>query len=268
MRTYEQLHMEVDASRGPGAGFRTSMVLAVLIGASFYLSELRPAVLFSTDGFGAAASFLTGLFPPNFSPDFLRLVARATLETVAIGIAGTTLAIVIGTILGPLGSARVMGTRTVTTPIRIFLSFIRSVPDLVWAVFFVRIVGLGPFAGVLAIGVSYGGILSKMYGELLDAAPRAPIEAIAGIGAGRSGQFVYAILPQAWHDLVGYSMYRWECAVRSAALLGIVGAGGLGQEIEISMRMFEYSEVSTIILALILIVIGIDRISAMVRRAS
>ncbi len=244
------------------------MVLAVLIAASLYLSELRPSVIFSMAGIAAAAQFLGGLFPPNTSPDFLRLVARATLETVAIGVAGTTLAITFATLLGPFGASSVMGTRTVTTPTRFLLSFVRSVPDLVWAVFFVRIVGLGPFAGVLAIGVSYGGILGKMYGELLDAAPRAPIEAIAGVGAGRTGQFVYAILPQAWHDLVGYSMYRWECAVRSAALLGIVGAGGLGQEIEISMRMFEYSEVSTIILALILIVIGIDRISALVRRVS
>ena len=172
------------------------MVLAVLIAASLYLSELRPSVIFSMAGIAAAAQFLGGLFPPNTSPDFLRLVARATLETVAIGVAGTTLAITFATLLGPFGASSVMGTRTVTTPTRFLLSFVRSVPDLVWAVFFVRIVGLGPFAGVLAIGVSYGGILGKMYGELLDAAPRAPIEAIAGVGAGRTGQFVYAILPR------------------------------------------------------------------------
>ncbi len=268
MRTYEQLHLEVDSSHGQASGIRTSIVLAVLIGASFYLSELKPSVVFSSSGLRSAGEFLGGLFPPNLSPDFILLVMRATLETVAIGIAGMTLAIAIGTILGPLASSSVMASRTATAPTRFLLSFIRSVPDLIWAVFFVRIVGLGPFAGVLAIGASYGGILGKMYGELMDATPRAPIEAVAGLGAGRSGQFVYAILPQAWHDLVGYSMYRWECAVRSAALLGIVGAGGLGQEIEISMRMFQYSEVSTIILALVLIVVGIDRISAVVRRAS
>ena len=267
MQTYEQLRLPAEASAlHESSGFRTSLILTLVIGVSLFLSELTPSRVFSLDGMRYGGEFLTGLFPPDFSPSFLALVGGAALETAAIGIAGITLAIVFGSVLGPLSSHSVMGSNLVPNLSRVFLSFVRSIPDLIWAVFFVRLVGLGPFAGVLAIGISYGGILGKMYGELIDAAPCPPVEALRGAGAGRTGQLVFALLPQAWADLVGYSMYRWECAVRSAALLGIVGAGGLGQEIDISMRLFRWGEVSTMILAMILIVVWIDRVSAALRR--
>ena len=269
MQTYEQLRLSDKASAlQESSGFRTSLILALVIGVSLFLSELTPSRVFSLEGIRAAGEFLTGLFPPDFSPSFLALVGGAALETVAIGIAGITLAIVFGSVFGPLSSHSVMGSNLAPRLSRVLLSFIRSIPDLIWAVFFVRLVGLGPFAGVLAIGISYGGILGKMYGELIDAAAHLPVEALRGAGAGRTGQLVFALLPQAWSDLVGYSMYRWECAVRSATLLGIVGAGGLGLQIDLSMRLFRYGEVSTMVLAMILIVLGIDRVSASLKRIS
>lgn len=259
MRLYEQLRIDQAVAGRDGSEFAPTIALAALVLVSMYVSELTPAKLFSADGWTAARDFFAGLFPPETSIAFLQLAGRAALETLAISIAGITLAILVGAVVAPFGTS---------TPVRALLALLRSIPDLIWAVFFVRIVGLGPFAGVLAIGVSYGAVLGKIYTELMDSAPRAATEALRATGAGRAGQLLFGIIPQAWADLTGYSLYRWECAVRSAALLGIVGAGGLGQEIELSMRMFKYSEVTTMVGMLIVMVLVIDKISSRIREAA
>jgi phosphonate transport system permease protein len=141
-----------------------------------------------------------------------------------------------------------------------------AIPDVVWALMFVRVVGLGPFPGVLAIGVSYGGMLGKIYAEILESSPEGPIEALHAAGAGKAALLVYGFLPQVFAHMVSYSLYRWECAIRSAAILGLVGAGGLGQQIELSMRMFEYHETGTILLIVFLLVTAVDHLSTMIRK--
>lgn len=259
MRLYEQLRIDEPLPLRDTSGLWPSLVLAAIVAVSMYVSELTPARILSGAGWKAAADFLSGLFPPEVSVEFLKLAGRAAAETLAISIAGITFAILFGGLVSPFGSR---------VAVRGMLSLIRSIPDVIWAVFFVRIVGLGPFAGVLAIGISYGAILGKIYSELMDSAPQPAIDALTGLGAGRLGQLIFAIVPQAWSDLTGYSLYRWECAVRSAALLGIVGAGGLGQEIELSMRLFKYSEVTTMVAMLIVMVLAIDWISTRIREAS
>jgi phosphonate transport system permease protein len=147
------------------------------------------------------------------------------------------------------------------------LNLCRSIPDVVWALMFVRVVGLGPFPGVLAIGVSYGGMLGKIYAEILESSPEGPIEALHAAGAGRFAILIYGFLPQVFPNLLSYSLYRWECAIRSAAILGLVGAGGLGQQIELSMRMFQYHETSTILLIVFALVTGVDHLSTVIRRS-
>jgi phosphonate transport system permease protein len=132
---------------------------------------------------------------------------------------------------------------------------------------FVRAVGLGPFPGVLAIGVSYGGMLGKVYSEILENLAVQPSEALQATGATRWKVLVYGMLPQAMPHLVSYSLYRWECAVRASAILGFIGAGGLGQQIELSMRMFNFSEVLTLVLILFLLVAAVDFVSARARKA-
>jgi len=150
---------------------------------------------------------------------------------------------------------------------RMLLNLCRSIPDVVWALMFVRVVGLGPFPGVLAIGVSYGGMLGKIYAEILENSHEGPIEALHAAGVGKFGLLVYGFLPQACTSLVSYSLYRWECAIRSAAILGLVGAGGLGQQLEISMRMFQYHETSTILIIVFVLVTAVDHLSSWVRKA-
>jgi phosphonate transport system permease protein len=146
------------------------------------------------------------------------------------------------------------------------LSVFRSIPEFVWAFMFVRAVGLGPFPGALAIGVAYGGMLGKVYSEILEGVNPRPLETLQAAGAGRLALVAYGVIPQALPAFVSYSLYRWECAIRASAILGFVGAGGLGQQLELSMRMFNFHEVLTLLGLLWLLVAGVDTLSGVVRR--
>jgi phosphonate transport system permease protein len=151
--------------------------------------------------------------------------------------------------------------------VRGLLVVLRSVPELIWALVFVRVVGLGPAAGVLAIALTYGGMLGKVYGEILESGDPHVTLALLRNGAGRVQAFFYGMLPQNAAELTSYTVYRWECAIRSSAVLGFVGAGGLGQQMDSSMKMFNGAEVSTMLLVFIALVAVTDRISAWLRKA-
>jgi phosphonate transport system permease protein len=254
------------------------------LAASWHIAQIEPSLLFSAQGRGYIGAFLAGLLPPDLSPTFLRLLVVPTIETVQISIMGTALAIIVGLPLGLLATDRLWfagivyevdgkgsslrrgARRSGYLAARMLLNLCRSIPDVVWALMFVRVVGLGPFPGVLAIGVSYGGMLGKIYAEILESSPEGPIEALHAAGAGKSALLVYGFLPQVFTNMVSYSLYRWECAIRSAAILGLVGAGGLGQQIELSMRMFQYHETSTILIIVFVLVTAVDHLSTMIRR--
>jgi phosphonate transport system permease protein len=137
---------------------------------------------------------------------------------------------------------------------------LRGVPELVWALLFVRVFGLGAAAGVLALGITYGGMLGKVYGEILestDAAPRSLLEA----GSGRLAALAYGLLPNAARELVSYTVYRWECAVRASVVMGFVGAGGLGQLMDQSMKMLNGGEAATILATFLVLVLAADGLS-------
>jgi phosphonate transport system permease protein len=168
---------------------------------------------------------------------------------------------------GKTSTWRRLARRSLYQAARLLLNLCRSIPDVVWALMFVRVVGLGPFPGVLAIGVSYGGMLGKIYAEILESSPEGPIEALHALGVGKSALLLFGFLPQVFANMVSYSLYRWECAIRSAAILGLVGAGGLGQQIELSMRMFQYHETSTILLIVFVLVTVVDHLSNIIRKA-
>jgi phosphonate transport system permease protein len=150
--------------------------------------------------------------------------------------------------------------------VRATLIVLRSVPELVWALVFVRVVGLGPTAGVLAIALTYGGMLGKVYGEILESDETHATNALLRNGAGRLQAFFYGLLPQSAPELTSYTVYRWECAIRSSAVLGFVGAGGLGQQMDNSMKMFLGAEVATMLIAFMLLVALADQASAWLRK--
>ena len=241
------------------------------------------AALFAAQGRSHLWRFVSGMFPPDLSGPFLSLMLRPALETIQISILGTLIAVAIGFPLGLLGTHTLAvrgilneaelegaplrrGARAAVYFIaRGILSVFRSIPEFVWAFMFVRAVGLGPFPGVLAIGIAYGGMLGKVYSEIFEGVNYRPLEALQSLGANKLQIFFYGWFPQALPNFVSYTLYRWECAVRASAILGLVGAGGLGQQIEISMRMFNFNEVLTILMILFLMVAGVDYLSAKLR---
>ena len=141
----------------------------------------------------------------------------------------------------------------------------RSVPEIVWALLFVRAVGLGPTAGVLAIAITYSGMLGKVYAEIFESVDQRPAHALLQAGSGRLAAFLYGILPSAVSEVVSYTVYRWECAIRASVVMGFVGAGGLGQQIDLSMRMFAGAEVASMLLTFLVLVVLADLLSRFLR---
>jgi len=273
--------------RSPGSGKGPLTLLfwlacAASLAVSLRVAQVDPRALLASEARANVWRFLRGMFPPELSPAFLRLMAGPAVETVQIAVAGTALAVLVGLPLGLLATgtltwsgvlherrgpaARALGFLPYAGA-RALLSVFRAIPEFVWAFMFVRAVGLGPFPGVLAIGVAYGGVLGKVYSEILEGVNPRPPEALQGLGAGRLGIATYAVLPQALPAFLSYTLYRWECAIRASAILGFVGAGGLGQQIELSMRMFQFHEVLTLLAILGILVALADGLSALVRRA-
>jgi phosphonate transport system permease protein len=239
-------------------------------------TEFRPWVLLEPASLRVTSRFLGAFFPPALDAEFLARVARETWRTVAIATAGITLGLVIA-VPFTLLSTRVLSVSALSgrmargpfwlrQGLRWSLIVLRSIPELVFALVFVRVVGLGPTAGVLAIALTYGGMLGKVYGEILESGEHHATEALLRNGSGRLQAFFYAVLPQNAAELTSYTVYRWECAIRSSVVLGFVGAGGLGQQLDTSMKMFNGAEVATMLLVFIGLVAIADRISTGLRR--
>ncbi|MGQ0654041.1 MAG: PhnE/PtxC family ABC transporter permease [Betaproteobacteria bacterium] len=249
----------------------------VLLWPAVEIAEFHPAKLVEPRNLEVMGRFLGSFLPMALGADFAGLVARSALETLALATAGVALAMLLALPLAmavseSLSVSRVGPARRawlsllVRSPLRALLVFMRSIPEIVWALLFVRAVGLGPAAGVLAIAVNYAGMLGKVYFEIFEAGDGRPARAILESGGGRVNAFFYGVLPVALPELVSYSVYRWECAIRASVVMGFVGAGGLGQQMELSMRMLEGGEVSTMLVAFLLLVLLADGVSALLRR--
>ena len=267
----------------PGA-WLTGAVLLASTALALWVCEVRPAQLVSTEARRNMGDFIVGMFPPDLSSEFLAFIVRPALETIQVSVMGTLLAVIIGLPLalgatstlthqgilrampGNLPLAARVGRVLPYALSRGVLNLFRAVPELVWALMFVRAVGLGPFPGVLAIGIAYGGIIGKIFAEILEEVDPRPLEALQATGASRFHVLVYGLVPQALPSLVSYTLYRWECAIRAAAILGFVGAGGIGQQLDISMKMFDYHEVITLLAVVFCMVEGVDALSAVLRR--
>ncbi len=239
-------------------------------------TEFRPWVLWDKESLKQTGNFLTSFFPPNVSTDFLVQVAHETWRTIAMATVGITLAIFLAVpfaliavrVLSLSGlSGRMQRLPTALREVvRALLIILRSVPELIWALIFVRVVGLGPTSGVLAIALTYAGMLGKVYAEILESGDPSNSQALMRNGAGRLQTLFYALLPQNADELTSYTIYRWECAIRSSAVLGFVGAGGLGQMMDASLKMFNGSEVLTLLIVFLLLVWCSDLVSAWLRK--
>lgn len=254
-----------------------ALLLAVLCWPMLVYTEFNPLTLLEAQSLEATWRFLSDFFPPAHSAEFLMMALQATWETVAIATAGLTLAL-LGAVpltlmatsivsVSQLESGRMrLAGRLLRQAVRWLLVLLRSVPELVWALLFVRIVGLGPTAGVLAIALTYCGMLGKVYAEILESSDGHATATLLENGAGRLAALCYGALPEAAAELLSYTTYRWECAIRGSAVMGFVGAGGLGQRMDESMKMMAGSELATMLMVFVLLVAGADAVSAMLRR--
>uniref|UniRef100_UPI0005C29C06 PhnE/PtxC family ABC transporter permease n=1 Tax=Pseudacidovorax intermedius TaxID=433924 RepID=UPI0005C29C06 len=166
--------------------------------------------------------------------------------------------------LGP-GPGRLRGG-IVRRTARLLLMGLRAIPEIVWALLFVRAMGLGPAAGVLALAVTYGGMLGKVYAEILESVDNRPAQALLESGSSRIAALAYGLLPNAAQELASYTVYRWECAVRASVVMGFVGAGGLGQLMDQSMKMLNGGEACSILLVFLALVLLADALSNGLRR--
>jgi phosphonate transport system permease protein len=246
-----------------------ALALAAGLGWALWQSAFRPDQLLSARALAQAGSFLADGWPPRTDAEFLLATLRGAGETLAVAVLGTLLALAIGLPLGLLASRAVAhgpepaapfppALRALWLGARGVAALLRSVPEVIWAVVLVPLVGLGPTSGVIALGIAYGGMIAKVYAEQLESAEPAAPAALAAAGAGRLQTALWGWLPQAAPGFAFYATYRFECAVRASALMGYVGGGGLGMQLEVSFGYSRYGEVATQVLALIALVAVVE----------
>jgi phosphonate transport system permease protein len=260
--------------------WRLPLGLGALVVWAGWISKVDLRLLWSAQTWRSIADLVVRLFPPDLSMSFLKVALHATLTTAATALVATALASVVALPLGVLASGRLWRTGITSAAGKGWsgqamtsLSWVvlhgmgvaRSIPDLVWALLFVAGVGLGPLAGTLALAVSYTALLGRVYADIFDEVATRPLEALQGLGATRLQVLLFGILPQSRALLTSYTLYSFECAVRSAAVLGFVGAGGLGYEISLSMRLFEFPQVLTLLACFVLLLLLVDLLSRTLR---
>ena len=269
-----------DTSTGFAGRWRLLLGLALLAWAA-WVSKVDLPLLISKGTFAALFDLLRRLFPPDLSPAFVKVALHATVTTAATALIATAISAILALPLSILASGRLWRAGFAAAgganrragswmaPISWValhsMGVVRSVPDLVWALLFVAGLGLGPTAGTLALVVSYTALLGRVYADVFDETDIRPLEALQSLGATRLQVFVFGILPQSRALLTSYTLYSFECSVRSAAVLGFVGAGGLGYEISLSMRLFEFPQVLTLIVCFVLLLLLVDILSRVLR---
>ena len=255
--------------------------LLALVVASFWSLDLQWAQFLSPGALRSMGRFIAEFIPPDLSPAFLRQVAVGTGETLAMSVLGTAIAVLGGLLLaGPAsrrpdavgaplaatarqGGAAAVWRRRLT---RSGLNALRAVPELVWAALLLVSAGLGPMAGTLALALHTTGVLGRLFAEAIENAPPGPAQALRTQGLGGAPVLLYATLPQVLPQLLSYTLYRWENNIRAAAVLGVVGAGGLGQLLAFHMGLFHMAKTATILGAMLALVALVDALSYGARR--
>lgn len=253
----------------PPAVIRTSTLLLllgliVLIIASFATMPMKWAGLFTMDAAATTLDFLRGFAPPDLSLPFATKTLSAMLETLAMSTLGTVIAAFFGLVLALPASGRF--GQSARSGTRLILNILRSIPELVWASTLLIAAGLGPFAGTLALAAHTTGVLGRLFSDTLENGSPLPEASLRINGVGAMAAFLYATLPQSIPQMLSYVLYRWENNIRAAAILGVVGAGGLGQMLKYHLSLFQMHQAATVILAMLLLVGLVDALSFALRR--
>ena len=239
-------------------------LIVALVVASFASLDLQLGAFFAADGVAKIMEFAGGFAPPDLSPAFVRRVSQGAVETLAMSALGSLIAAVLGLLLAlPASRVQRPGLRRAA---RLVLNVLRSIPELIWAALLVIAAGLGPFPGTLALAVHTAGVLGRLFADTLENLPPAPAEALRTNGASPVQVFLYATAPQAAPQFISYTLYRWENNIRAATVLGVVGAGGLGQLLYVHLSWFQMQQVATVVLAMVLLVLIVDLVSYVARQ--
>jgi len=248
--------------------------VGLLLVISFHPAEIdKFPMLFSSES--RMGEFVGGFFAPfrfwdpAWTPsDFMDkewgLYTGKMWQTIQMALWGTGLAIIVAIPLGLLASKNITPS-WIQQPVRRVLDLVRSIPDLVVALIFITAVGLGPFAGVMAMMFNTGGVLAKLFSEAVEAIDKGPVEGVRATGAGRLHEIVWGVIPQVAPLWVSYALYRFESSSRAATVLGLIGAGGIGQVLLDSTQSFKYDETGCIVLVIVVAVSGIDLLSSAIR---
>ena len=240
--------------------------LIALVTASFWSLDLQWRQFFSAEAMGRMGRFISELISPRLDGAFLAKLVPATLETLAMSVIGTLLAAVFGLLLAlPASRTHAGDPARWRAASRLLLNALRSVPELMWAALLLVAAGLGPMAGTLALGLHTTGVLGRLFAEAIENAPEGPGFALRVRGVAEGRVLLYATLPQVLPQLVSYTLYRWENNIRAAAVLGVVGAGGLGQMLAFHLGLFQMAETSAVLLAMLLQVLLVDALSYLAR---
>lgn len=248
-----------------------SFILLISLVWSLHVAGIFQGDLINVGGMSLVISFLKASVSPDISPEFLYVTLNATLTTLAFATCGTFFSLIIG-IVGGLFSSQAwwnsLFPHNSTAPwlfIRGFLAIPRSIHEGIWGLFFVNIFGLDPLVAISAITIPFGAITAKVFAEILDETQPQALSALLASGVTPCPAFLYSLIPQAFLNLLSYGFYRFECSIRSATVLGIIGAGGLGYEILLSLQALKYEQIWTLLIALIILTGSVDLWSSWLR---
>lgn len=241
--------------------------ILALVALSFWSLDLQWARFLSLESLRRMGRFAAEVATPALEPAFLRKLLPAALETMAMSVVGTLLAVAGGLLLAlPASKLHAADPARWRAPTRLLLNALRSVPELMWAALLLIAAGLGPLAGTLALAAHTCGVLGRLFAESIENAPQGPAFALRLRGVPEGRVFLYATLPQVLPQLLSYVLYRWENNIRAAAVLGVVGAGGLGQMLAFHLGLFQMSETGSVLVAMIVLVGIVDALSYAARR--
>lgn len=243
--------------------FQTATFLVIGIVLYWTAVDTNVSVGEFIQGIPAIADYLGRMYPPDLQ--YAPLIWQPTIETIEIATWGTLIGIILGLPLGLMAARNISPHLAVYGSARFILNSLRGVSELVFALIFVSAVGLGPFPGILALGLHNAGMLGKFYAEAIEAIDPGPMEALNATGATWLQTVVYAIIPQVTPHFITYNLYRFEVSIRSATVLGLVGAGGIGFHLLTSIRLFDYQETAVVLIVIILLVVITDYLGARLR---
>lgn len=255
------------------SGYNTKKILSVFLTAAFIWSLLSinwGPELFHPGGGAIMSQIIQSLFHPNLSLEIIKTGFISSWITLAYAVAGMSLAFILALTFGIMASGVLANSRrrflSLKTLFRGILGFMRAIHELIWAWLFVASIGLSPFAAIFSLAIPYGGTLGRIYADILKDVPAGPINSLKASGASRLQLLIYGYFPLAKADMISYTMYRFECAVRSSTIMSFVGLGGLGYQIQLALADFKFSQVWTYMFFLTALIILIDLWSTILRR--